>query len=357
MPAYKDKKTGKWYCKFYYKDWMGIQKQKWKRGFPTKRDAKIFERDFLQQQTTNPDILFRNLYDSYLDEMSVRLKRSTLLIKKTICETKILPYFGERIVSEITAADIRQWQNQLLKAEENYAETYLKTINNQLTAIMNYARKYYNLTGNPCEQAGSIGASRADRMQYWTLEEFLAFREGVRDKKTSYLCFEILYWTGIRGGELLALMPEDIDFVKKEMHIVKTYQRINGKDMITEPKTKKSRRSVLLPDFLLKEIKEYMENEDCINVGKRIFPFTRYFLGYEMKRGCEKTGVKKIRIHDLRHSHVSLLINQGFDALIIAERVGHENVSTTLNTYAHLFPNRQTALVSSLEKLERRKGV
>ena len=70
-----------------------------------------------------------------------------------------------------------------------------------------------------------------------------------------------------------------------------------------------------------------------------------------MKRGCRKAGVKKIRVHDLRHSHVSLLIDQGFDALIIAERVGHENVSTTLNTYAHLFPTKQSELVASLEGL------
>lgn len=351
MPAYKDKKTGKWYCKFYYTDWMGVRRQKWKRGFSMKREAVLFERDFLQRQTAGADILFRNLYENYLDEMSARLKQSTLMIKKAICETKILPCFGERVVSEITAADVRRWQNALLNSERNYAETYLKTINNQLATIMNYAQKYYNLPRNPCEQAGSIGASRADSMQYWTLEEFLAFREGVRDKKAAYLCFEILYWTGIRGGELLALMPEDIDFAKKEMHIVKTYQRLGGEDVITEPKTKKSRRNVLLPDFLLEEIRKYMEEEKCNRAGARIFPFTRFFLDNEMKRGCRKTGVKKIRVHDLRHSHVSLLIDQGFDPLLIADRVGHENVSTTLNTYAHLFPNRQKKMVAYLENL------
>lgn len=355
MPAYKDKKNGKWYCKFYYKDWTGIRRQKWKRGFPTKREAKIYERDFLQQQVASPDILFQNLYEVYLEEMSVRLKHSTILIKKNICETKILPYFRDKMVNEITAADVRRWQNELMKAENHYSETYLKTINNQMSAIINYAIRYYNLAKNPCEQAGSIGANRADRMQYWTLDEFLAFREGICDKKVSYLCFEILYWTGIRSGELPALTPADIDFQKKEIHIEKTYQRIQGADVITKPKTRKSNRSILMPDFLCEELCEGLKSLSDDTMRERLFPFTRYFLNYEMKRGCERTGIKKIRIHDLRHSHVSLLINLGFDALIIAERVGHENVSTTLNTYAHLFPNRQTALVLSLEKLGRRE--
>lgn len=353
MPVYKDKKTGKWYCKFYYKDWMGTQKQKWKRGFLTKRDAKSYERDFLERQMTSPDILFQNLYEVYLEEMSVRLKYSTMRIKKNICETKILPYFGNKKVAEITASDIRHWQNELMTSEEQYSGTYLKTINNQLSAIINYAVKYYNLARNPCEQAGSIGTSRAGRMQYWTLEEFQKFREGIKDKKISYLCFEILYWTGIRSGELLALTPADINFQTKEITIDKTYQRIQGTDIITKPKTRKSRRRVLMPDFLCEELREYLESLTHVKSEERLFPYTRYFLNYEMKRGCEKTGVKKIRVHDLRHSHVSLLINQGFDALIIAERVGHENVSTTLNTYAHLFPSRQSALVSSLEELGR----
>ncbi len=354
MPVYKDKKTGKWYCKFYYKDWVGKQRQKWKRGFPTKREAKEYERNFLQQQAASPDILFKNLYAVYLEEMSARLKHSTMQIKKNICETKILPYFGNKKVNEITAAEIRHWQNELIKSEKQYADTYLKTINNQLSAIIHYAAKYYNLTRNPCEQAGSIGKCQADNMQFWTLEEFLKFREGIRDKKASYLCFEILYWTGIRGGELLALTPADINFDRREICVNKTYQRIQGADIVTKPKTRKSRRSVLMPEFLCEELTEYLKDFPGDKTGGRIFPFTRYFLSDELKRGCEKTGVKKIRVHDLRHSHVSLLINQGFDALVIAERVGHENVSTTLNTYAHLFPNRQTALVSSLEELERR---
>ena len=139
MPAYRDEKSGTWFCKCYYTDWMGLRRQKWKRGFPTKREAKEFERNFLQRQSDSPEILFENLYRVYLEEMEVRLKPSTVLIKKNICESKILPYFGKKSVNEISAVEVRKWQNFLMKSEQKYSETYLKTIHNQLSAIMNYA--------------------------------------------------------------------------------------------------------------------------------------------------------------------------------------------------------------------------
>ena len=355
MPAYKDKNNGTWYCKFYYTDWTGFSKQKWKRGFMTKREAQLYERNFLQRQSASPDILFENLYNAYLEEMSARLKHSTILTKKNICETKILPFFAKKPVNEIQAADIRRWQNHLLKSDHAYSMTYLKNINNQLSAIINFARKYYNLEANPCGQAGSIGMNRAEGMQCWTLEEFFAFRKGIKDRTESLICFDVLYWTGMREGELLALSERDIHFEKKEISINKSYQRLERQDVITTPKTRKSRRRVSIPDFLCRELLEYMEGPCYDKRNERCFPFSKAFLNYEMRRGCRNTGVKKIRVHDIRHSHVSLLIDQGFDALVIADRVGHENVSTTLNTYAHLFPNKQMALVSSLESLGMRQ--
>ena len=197
--------------------------------------------------------------------------------------------------------------------------------------------------------------NRAEGMQCWTLEEFFAFRKGIKDRTESLICFDVLYWTGMREGELLALSERDIDFEKKEISINKSYQRLERQDVITTPKTRKSRRRVSIPDFLCRELLEYMEGPCYDKRNERCFPFSKAFLNYEMRRGCRNTGVKKIRVHDIRHSHVSLLIDQGFDALVIADRVGHENVSTTLNTYAHLFPNKQMALVSSLESLGMRQ--
>ena len=352
MPAYKDEKTGKWFAKFYYTNWQGIKKQKWKRGFATKKEALGFERDFLEKQSANPDMTFQNLYEIYMEDMAARLKQSTLLTKKAVLQTHILPFFGSKPMNEIKASDVRRWQAKLMSSPNNYSQTYLKKINTELNSIINYAKRFYDLNTNPCGKAGTIGKAKAEEMDYWTYDEYIAFREGVKDKSLSYICFEVLYWTGMREGELLALSPADIDLDNKTISINRTYQRIEGKDVFTSPKTRKSKRKIPIPDFLCQELSDYIQSRYMLDADERLFPVTKSYLSHEMIRGCKNTGVKKIRIHDIRHSHASLLINQGCDALMLADRLGHEKVSTTLNTYSHLFPHKQQELVHSLESLQ-----
>lgn len=352
MPAYKDEKTGKWFAKFYYTNWQGIKKQKWKRGFATKKEALGFERDFLEQQSANPDMTFQNLYKIYMEDMAARLKQSTLLTKKTVLQTHILPFFGNKPINEIKASDVRRWQAKLMSSPNNYSQTYLKKINTELNSIINYAKRFYDLNTNPCGKAGTIGKAKAEEMDYWTYDKYITFREGIKDKPLSYICFEVLYWTGIREGELLALSPADIDLDNKTISINRTYQRIEGKDIFTSPKTRKSKRKIPIPDFLCQELSDYIQSRYMLDADERLFPVTKSFLSHEMIRGCKNTGVKKIRIHDIRHSHASLLINQCCDALMLADRLGHEKVSTTLNTYSHLFPHKQQELVHSLESLQ-----
>lgn len=330
----------------------GNQKQKWKRGFATKKEALGFERDFLEKQSANPDMTFQNLYEIYMEDMAARLKQSTLLTKKAVLQTHILPFFGSKPINEIKASDVRRWQAKLMSSPNNYSQTYLKKINTELNSIINYAKRFYDLNTNPCGKAGTIGKTKAEEMDYWTYDEYIAFREGVKDKSLSYICFEVLYWTGMREGELLALSPADIDLDNKTISINRTYQRIEGKDVFTSPKTRKSKRKIPIPDFLCQELSDYIQSRYMLDADERLFPITKSYLSHEMIRGCKNTGVKKIRIHDIRHSHASLLINQGCDALMLADRLGHEKVSTTLNTYSHLFPHKQQELVHSLESLQ-----
>lgn len=201
-----------------------------------------------------------------------------------------------------------------------FSPTYLKTIHNQLSVILNHAVNMYGLKDNVARKAGTMGKEENKEMEFWTQDEFQAFLECVADKPISYYAFEMLYWTGIREGELLALTPADFNFEKKTLRINKSYQRLEGKDVITDPKTPKSNRTIVMPDFL----------------------------AAEMDRGAKLAGVKRIRIHGLRHSHISLLINLGFSALAIGERVGHEAVDITYH-YAHLFPTVQTDMAAQLE--------
>ena len=174
------------------------------------------------------------------------------------------------------------------------------------------------------------------------------------DKPQSYYAFEVLYWCGIREGELLALTPADFDLDKGLLSITKSYQRLKGRDVITDPKTPKSVRVIQMPQFLTDEIRDYLKSLYKVQTDQRIFEVTKSYLHHEMDRGAKEAGVKRIRIHDLRHSHVSLLIEMGFSALAIADRVGHESVDITYK-YAHLFPSKQQEMAQKLD-MERKEG-
>ena len=347
MKAEKDKKTGKWLIQYRYTDWQGKRRKSTKRGFATKREAEEWLRNFLITQKADFDMKFEDFWKMYCADMETRLREHTMRTKKYIVELKILPYFGNKRVNDITAADIRQWQNELIKM--GYSPTYLKTINNQLSAIFNYAVRYYDLKSNPCAKAGSMGKSKAEEMDFWTGEEFRKFIDSVMNKRLSYMAFMTLYWTGMRMGELLALNPKDVDLEKRTISITKSYQRLGKKDVITPPKTPKSKRVITIPEFLAADIKDYMDSLYELQENDRLFPITKYYLEHEMQRGIKESGVKRIRVHDLRHSHASMLIELGFSPLEIANRLGHEKVETTLNTYSHLYPNKQTKLAERLD--------
>ena len=352
MPAYKDPTTGTWFVKFYSKDWKGDNRQVKKRGFKTKKEALEFERNFKMKEECNLDMTFGEFFKLYTEDMQSRLKRNTWLTKEHIVRTKILPYFQDMKMNEITASDIMKWQNELIamkdKNGEGISPTYRKTIHNQLSCIFNHACRYYQLKSNPARQAGCMGKEEIKEMLFWTKEEYKRYSEAVMDKPQSFYAFEMLYWTGARLGEVLALTAEDFDFVKNTVRINKSYQRLEGKDLITTPKTPKSNRIIKMPKFLVEEIKEYISMLYGYKKTDRLFQVTKSFLHHEMERGCKLSGVKKIRIHDLRHSHISLLIDMGFSAVAIADRVGHESIDITYR-YAHLFPSKQIEMSDRLD--------
>ena len=172
----------------------------------------------------------------------------------------------------------------LARLEQLYGD-YLKTINNQLSAIFNHAVKYYNLRENPCKKAGSMGRKKNREMLFWTKEEYLSFAESMMDKPISYYAFELLYWCGIREGELLALTPADFDFEKNTVSISKTYNRLNGRDLITPPKTEKSNRVIAMPQFLAEEMQDYLKMLYDVGEKDRLFPISKNYLQREMERG------------------------------------------------------------------------
>ena len=351
MAVYKDDKTNTWRVIYRYTDWNGERKQSQKRGFKTKREAQAWEREQLNKAGADLDMTFQSFVERYTEDMQTRLKENTWATKEHIIRTKLVPYFGKLRMNAITAQQIIAWQNEMMNyKDENgkpYSPVYLKTLNNQISAIFNHAVRYYNLRENPCKKAGGMGKKKNREMLFWTKAEYLKFAESMMDKPISYYAFEMLYWCGIREGELLALTPADFDFEKGTVSISKTYNRLNGQDVITEPKTAKSNRVITMPQFLVDEIQDYLKMLYDVGEHDRMFPVTKSYLHREMDRGAKEAGVQRIRIHDIRHSHVSLLIDMGFSAPAIADRGGHESIVITYN-YAHLFPSKQTEMAVKL---------
>lgn len=354
MPVHYDETTKNWYVKCYYTDYTGTKRQRKKRGFKLQRDAKEWERNFLEQQQAEPTMLFENLVKIYMDDIEKRMKPSTIYAKKNRIDVHILPYFKRLPVNGITPAKVRKWQNDLMEKKTQTGEplspTYLNVLHHTLSGIFNYAKRYYGLRENPCVTAGSIGTSRAGEMQFWTLDEYKSFISVIENVQ-HHAIYQTLYYTGMRIGELLALTKKDVDLESGIIHINKTLKRIGREDLIMEPKTRKSKRDVYIPGFLVTELQEYYTHLYGLSDDDRVFPVLRANMLYHLKQYSKKAGVKQIRIHDLRHSHTALLVELGFNPLLIAERLGHDDIKTTLNTYSHLYPNKQTELIQQLNNL------
>ena len=347
MPVYKDEKRNTWYCKCNYRDWLGESKSKMKRGFATKKEALEWEREFLQRQSSSMDMKLSSFVDVYFDDKAPRLKERSIMTKRTLIETKILPYFGDKQMNDITAVDIIKWQNALLNQE--YKPTYLRMIQNQLTALFNHAERFYDLKDNPCKKVDKMGRANAKELNFWTKDEFEVFIQCFTEEEEMYrIIFLMLFWLGCRVGELLALTESDIDLEGGTVSISKTYFRKNKTDYITAPKTESSNRKITIPQFLQDEIKQFLDRQYELMPEERIFPITDRAIQKKMKQKTEQAKLKPIRVHDLRHSHIALLIEKGMQPLVIAQRVGHDSVNTTMNIYGHLYPNKQKQVADLL---------
>ncbi len=352
MPVYKDNnKKGSWFVSCYYTDYLGHKKQKVKRGFKTKKDAQAWERDFLDRQCTQPTILFKNFIDVYMEDYKTRFKPASYYIKMTRVNCHILPYFGDTPINKITPNMIREWQHKLQSIQGMELKTATKnTLLRTLSSIFAYACKYYNLEQNPCKSVDSLkDNTKADRA-FLTLDQYKAFRAVINDIRDLTM-FDLLFYTGVRRGELLALTLSDIDFNNKLLHINKTIGYARGGCVVTPPKTTASIRDITLPGFLIDELKEYMAHCYDKSPNARLFHMNISNVRLIKDKYLRLAKLPPVRVHDFRHSHVALLVELGENPLLIANRLGHSDIKMTLNTYAHLYPNKQKELADKLENL------
>ena len=355
MSIHKDGK--KWRVLYRYKDYQGNIQQTQKRGFKTQKAAKAWEEEHIKKQEFDLGMLFGSFTDVYINDKKPRIRVTTLNTKMHIIRTKFLPYFKDRRMVDIQPRDVIKWQNEMLKTQtadgKPLSPDYLRTLHAQLSAIFNHAVQYYGLSSNPVRKAGIIGEKGAKEMLFWTKAEYNRFAEAMMDNPVMYYAFEVFYWTGCRCGELLALTPADWDFKNNMLRINKSYQRIDGRDVITDPKTPKSNRLISIPAFLADEIQDYLKMLYGIKDTDRMFLLSKHSLHRALQSGAETAGVKKIRVHDLRHSHVSLLFEMGYSAVAIAERVGHRSIDITYR-YAHMFPSVQKDMAVKLDQMRKK---
>ena len=348
MAVYKDpqRKKNKWYCQF-----RSNGKRVKKRGFRTRKEAQEYELNYRRKYEgfkENASMLLKDFFEIYCRDKANDwgvLSQNTVVprLKKWI-----LPYFGERALNSITYKDVRKWF-QILH-ENQLSETYKSKLRTELSSLFNHAVKYYELKENPCIKAGSVGSSKRKDITFWTYEEYQEFISHV-DKLPYKVAFDTLYYTGLRIGELKALTLEDIDFSVPKIIVSKSYKKVKGEIFITDPKTESSKREVYIPQSLADEILELTHLYYGFKKDDFIFHYAEQTYRKELNNVCKKYGLKRIRIHDLRHSHASLLINSGYDILMVSERLGHSSPKMTLDIYSHLFPSRQKKLIKDLEKI------
>lgn len=297
-------------------------------------------------------LTFVKLYEEYKEYTKSRTKESSYYDFCSKSDLHILPYFKDLFVEEITPKMLLEWQNKL----DGFSYRYKFCIRSYLKAILNYADKYYDIPNKLNKVDGFRNVEMKQEMLFWTPEEFNTFIEKVsREEYRAF--FYALYYTGARKGEILATTWSDWDLNNAYLNITKSVTKkvFDTPWAITKPKNESSIRKISLPGLLIDVMKQYkIGRENYKFVFSQDKPFADSNIERIQKEACELAEVKKIRLHDFRHSHASLLISGGASIVAVTKRLGHSNIEQTLNTYAHMMPDEDQFLLTILEDKSRK---
>lgn len=356
-----NKKTGrKNKIKAWYVHSSVNGKQYTKKGFATKEDALAYELMIKSTITISScdDHTINEIFNLYINHLKdTQTKLRTIRSAERIYNARIKEYFGDLPYKELTVQKIRVWQNKLLKLKRKDGSCYrnktLEGYQNQLITILNFGYSNGYISKPFPFKKVFIKNEKKKEMDFYTIEDFNKFISVV-DKIKYKAFFNVLYFCGLRKGEAMALTWKDIDFNKKTMNINKSWDTENH--VITSPKTANSFRTLLIPKRCLDSLKDlfdmYRINDTTLdkNVFGYFKPISVNSIDIANRSYALKAGIKHIRIHDFRHSHVSLLINQGFSAFDVAKRLGH-TVEMVLNVYSHWFIDSQEKMLDFLNTL------
>lgn len=338
MPIYKVKGSKKYKVRVNYVDTDGNYKAKYATA-DTYEDAVVKYQELYENRLVKNQLTLGELMKEYLKVIQLKDKLSTYITLKAHCYT-ILKFSDSKIrIKDITPLYIRKWQNALV--DYGYAPGTIYVVNSFFGSLMTFAEEFYGLKSNPVKLAGKIGRTKDVEKNFYTLQEFNQFVAAIDRKKylSYWVLFNLLFYTGCRIGEALALYADDIDFEAQTITINKTYHRIYKKEYISAPKTDSANRKVKIPQYLTDILKDYVKRLPVPGL-RLFFNVNRYKLHKVKNLVCQEANLKEIRIHDFRHSAISFLISRNVPILEISKRVGHSTPNITYGVYAHLYPNK-----------------
>lgn len=357
MPVYKNEENNTWYVRFKTKDSFGKTKEIWKRGFKTKKDATEWESEQKLINQGSTGMTFKSFCEEvFLPDVKLRRKTSTYTNYAGVINRDLIPFYGKMRLEEITPNMIRTFQNRELVKNSKYnkpkSEIYLKNEHRLLSSIFNFAVRYYGLKTNPAKIAGNYRTTIHKEMNFWTLSDYKKFEKAIeKEDPVMSLIICLAYFSGARRGELLAWNENDFDFVKNTVTVSKTKYRLKGgKYLLTTPKTAQSYRTIPLPEFLVDKVKQYITDHPEIKKGQLLFPYSEHYIRNAIQKYSKVAGIQAIRIHDLRHSYISLLIHSGYTVAAVSKLSGHSS-SEILLRYSHMFPNDPSDVARKLEEL------
>lgn len=368
MPSFeKNKSSGLWSVRF--RDTVGGKTKNMRlSGYKTKKDAQYGYEEYVSEQKrlaeeeknkkpAKVSLTFGELAGKYFDFEKGRIKDSSYYDLTKKVTNKILPFFENCNMEDITPVSVLEWQNTI----SNYSYRYQKDLYTHLASIFNFAEKYYDVKNVMKKVDHPRNLEGKKEMQIYSPDEFHRVIDCV-ERADYKMLFSFLYVTGCRRGEALAISWDDIDFAKKHAKISKSVAYKvgeNGKSYkITTPKNDGSVRTIVLPSFIVAQLREYrnlqlkdFSQEEIIFVfgGKDPLPPTS--IERALTNAAAKAGVKRIRIHDLRHSCASYLIHKGVSIVAVSRHLGHSSTKQTLDTYSHLLPDDSEIIRSRLDEL------
>ena len=314
------------------------------------------------------------LYDEYIKALAPEIRETTLDKNKQTLEAHILDKLSDTPLDKLTAPVLQNWKNQIEETIANPKtgeKLKLRTKQNIFSvfrALLNWGVKMDYLSQNNLSKVGNFKSSDIikEEISYYTADEYKRFSNIARSEAENggtltdwdyYVFFSIAFFTGMRKGEIHALKWTDID--GEYINITRSItQKLKGGDRETPPKNKSSIRTLQLPKPLIKILNEHKERYKQLRTFTEDFricggtkPLRDTSIENANIRFAKLAKLSKLRIHDFRHSHVSLLANEGINIQEIARRLGHANIEMTWNTYSHLYPREEERAVKVLNKI------